>query len=460
MATVQLESIDDLRRAVAAGTIDTVVLALVDMHGRLQGKRYHAQHFVDDVVTHRAEACNYLLAVDVDMNTAPGYSLASWEQGYGDFFLAPDLTTLRSIPWHDGTALLLADVEWEDGTPVAPSPRHVLQRQLARLEERGWDAMVGTELEFIVFTDTYEEAWAAGYHGLTPSNQYNVDYSILGTSRIEHLLRRIRNEMAAAGLQVESAKGECNLGQHEIVFRYDDALVTCDNHAVYKTGAKEIAAQEGLSLTFMAKVNEREGNSCHVHLSLRERGDESTGAAVLADGERLSKTGEHFLAGQLATLRELTLCFAPNINSYKRYQSGSFAPTAVAWGADNRTCALRLVGHGPSLRIECRVPGGDANPYLAVAALVAGGLHGIEQELPLPAAFEGNAYEPDATGPALPRVPSTLREAAEQWSMSAFARSVFGDDVVDHYANMARVELAAFDAAVTNWELYRGFERL
>jgi glutamine synthetase len=457
VATVQLESIDDLRRAVAAGAIDTVVLALVDMHGRLQGKRYHAQHFIDDVVTHRAEACNYLLAVDVDMNTAPGYSLASWEQGYGDFFLAPDLATLRPIPWHEGTALMLADVEWEDGTPVAPSPRRVLQRQLARLEERGWGAMVGTELEFIVFADTYEEAWEAGYHGLTPSNQYNVDYSILGTSRVEHLLHRIRNEMAAAGLHVESAKGECNLGQHEIVFRYDDALTTCDNHAVYKTGAKEIAAQEGLSLTFMAKVNEREGNSCHVHLSLREQADEAAGAGapVLADGDRLSKAGEHFLAGQLATLRELTLCFAPNINSYKRYQAGSFAPTAVAWGFDNRTCAFRLVGHGPTLRIECRVPGGDANPYLAVAALVAGGLHGIEQELSLPAAFEGNAYESE-----LARVPSTLREAAELWSTSTFARSVFGDDVVDHYTNMARVELAAFDAAVTNWELYRGFERL
>ena len=456
MATVQLESIDDLRNAVASGAIDTVVLALVDMHGRLQGKRYHAQHFIDDVVSHRAEACNYLLAVDVDMNTAPGYSLASWEQGYGDFFLAPDLATLRPLPWHDGTALLLADVEWEDGTPVAPSPRHVLQRQLARLEERGWHAMVGTELEFIVFADTYEEAWDAGYHGLTPSNQYNVDYSILGTSRVEHLLRRIRNEMAGAGLHVESAKGECNFGQHEIVFRYDDALVTCDNHAVYKTGAKEIAAQEGMSLTFMAKVNEREGSSCHVHLSLRDRAlDGHDGAPVLADGNRLSAVGEHFLAGQLATLRELTLCFAPNINSYKRFQAASFAPTAVAWGADNRTCALRLVGQGPSLRIECRVPGGDANPYLAVAALIAGGLHGIDHALPLPAAFEGNAYESD-----LSRVPSTLRDAAELWSTSACARSVFGDDVVDHYTNMARVELAAFDAAVTNWELFRGFERL
>jgi glutamine synthetase len=385
------------------------------------------------------------------MNTAPGYALASWEQGYGDFFLAPDITTLRALPWHAGTALVIADVEWEDGSAVEPSPRHILQRQLARLAERGWNAMVGTELEFIVFKETYEEAWAAGYHDLRPSNQYNVDYSILGTSRVEHLLRRIRNDMAGAGLHVESAKGECNLGQYEIVFRYDDALVTCDNHAIYKTGAKEIAAQEGMSLTFMAKVNEREGSSCHVHLSLRDAG----GKPVMSSGRRLSATGEHFLAGQLATLRELTLCFAPNVNSYKRFAPGSFAPTAIAWGDDNRTCALRVVGQGPSMRIECRVPGGDANPYLAVAALVAGGLHGIDNELPLAAAFEGNAYESD-----LPRVPATLREAAELWSASALARETFGDEVVDHYANMARVELSAFDAAVTNWELYRGFERL
>jgi glutamine synthetase len=446
-----LASVDDLRRAVDRGAVDTVVLAHVDMHGRLQGKRYHARHFVDEVLRHRAEACNYLLAVDVDMATAPGYALASWEQGYGDFFLTPDVSTLRALPWHDATALLLADVEWEDGTPVAPSPRAVLARQLGRLREHCWRAMVGTELEFVVFADTYESAWDAGYRGLTPANRYNVDYSILGTARVEQLLRRIRNDMVGAGLTVESAKGECNLGQHEIVFRYDDAMLTCDNHAVYKTGAKEIAAQEGMSITFMAKVNEREGNSCHVHVSLRDADDRP----VLGDGDELSPIGRQFLAGQLATLRELTLCFAPNVNSYKRYQAGSFAPTAVAWGRDNRTCAFRVVGHGPSLHIECRAPGGDANPYLAVAALVAGGLHGVRHGLDLPPAFEGNAYESD-----LPRVPTTLRDAAALWDASAFARDVFGADVVDHYANMARVELAAFDAAVTDWELTRGFERL
>ena len=446
-----LTSIDDLRLAVDTGAVDTVVLALVDMHGRLQGKRYHARHFVDEVLGHRAEACNYLLAVDVDMNTAPGYALASWEQGYGDFFLAPDLSTLRALPWHAATALVLADVEWADGTPVGPSPRTVLARQLTRLRDRGWQAMVGTELEFVVFADSYESAWDAGYRGLTPANRYNVDYSILGTARVEQLLRRIRNDMVGAGLAVESAKGECNFGQHEIVFRYDEAMVTCDNHAVYKTGAKEIAAQEGMSITFMAKVDAREGNSCHVHLSLRD----TDGRPVLGDGEELSVVGRQFLAGQLATLRDLTLCFAPNVNSYKRYQAGSFAPTAVAWGRDNRTCAFRVVGHGPSLRIECRVPGGDANAYLAVAALVAGGLHGIDEGLELPAAFAGNAYESD-----LPRVPGTLRDAAALWEASPVAREVFGDDVVDHYANMARVELTAFDAAVTDWELIRGFERL
>jgi glutamine synthetase len=336
---------------------------------------------------------------------------------------------------------------------VTASPRQILQRQTARLAERGWEALAGTELEFVVYNDTYEQAAAKNYAGLEPANQYNVDYSILGTSRIEPLLRRIRNGMAGAGLYVESAKGECNLGQHEIAFRYAEVITTCDNHSIYKTGAKEIAAQDGMSITFMAKPNAREGNSCHVHLSLR---DEQGRPVLAGDGPHgMSKAGEHFLAGQLAALRELTLCYAPNINSYKRYVPGSFAPTAVRWGVDNRTCALRLVGHGNSLRPENRVPGGDVNPYLAVAAMIAAGLHGIEHELPLEPAFEGNAYADDSN-----RVPHTLRDALELWENSELAATAFGTDVVDHYANYARVELAAFDAAVTDWELRRAFERL
>jgi glutamine synthetase len=446
-------SVEELRVLVDSGDVDTVVLAITDMQGRLQGKRFHGRFFVDEVLPHGTEACNYLLAVDVDMNTVAGYEISSWERGYGDFAIRPDVGTLRLLPWQPGTAFLLGDVEWLDGSPVPPSPRQVLRRQLDRLAERGWTAMAGTELEFMVFRDTYERAWSTGYRGMTPANQYNVDYSVLGTSRVEPLLRAIRNGMAGAGLVVESAKGECNLGQHEIAFRYADALTTADGHVLYKNGAKEIAAQAGMSLTFMAKYDEREGNSCHLHVSLRD----GEGRPVFAgEGQHgFSPVFEQFLAGQLAGLRELTLLFAPNVNSYKRFAEGSFAPTAVAWGLDNRTCALRVIGHGPSLRVETRTPGGDVTPYLALAAAIAAGLHGIENELPLDAPLAGNAYSSGA-----PRVPGTLREAAELFEGSALARAAFGDDVVEHYTRMARVELAAFDAAVTDWERYRGFERL
>ncbi|MFE0728836.1 glutamine synthetase family protein [Streptomyces antibioticus] len=445
-------AVEELHALVASGEIDTVVLAFPDMQGRLQGKRFAARFFLDEVLRHGTEGCNYLLAVDTEMNTVDGYAMSSWDNGYGDFAMRPDLTTLRRVPWNAGTALVIADLAWNDGAPVVAAPRQVLRRQLERLAEHGLTAQVGTELEFIVFKDTYEAAWDAGYRGLTPANRYNVDYSILGTGRVEPLLRRIRNEMAGAGLTVESAKGECNPGQHEIAFRYDEALVTCDQHAIYKTGAKEIAAQEGVSLTFMAKYNEREGNSCHIHLSLTDADGRNAFAA--AEGG-MTDTMRHFLAGQLAALRDFSLLHAPNINSYKRFQPGSFAPTAVAWGHDNRTCALRVVGHGRSLRFENRLPGGDVNPHLAVAALVAAGLHGIEQKLELPEPCTGNAY---AAG--LAHVPTTLREAAELWSASPLAAAAFGEDVVAHYRNMARVELDAFDAAVTDWELRRSFERL
>src|SRR6266545_3875047 len=403
-----LLTLDELRGEVAAGRVDTVLLAIVDMQGRLQGKRLAATHFLDEVVEHNAEGCNYLLAVDVDMNTVGGYAMSSWD--------------------------------------------------------RGWQALAGTELEFMVFRDSYEDAWRKGYRDLDPANTYNVDYSMLGTARIEPLLRRIRNGMAGAGMRVESAKGECNYGQHEIAFRYADALATADGHAIYKNGAKEIAAQEGYSLTFMSKFNEREGNSCHIHFSLRA-GD---GGLVMARsghdgahgdggpaGHGYSELMTQVLAGQLACLRELTLFLAPNVNSYKRFAAGSFAPTAVAWGHDNRTCSLRVVGHGRSLRLENRVPGGDVNPYLALAAIVAAGLHGVDKGLELEDEFVGNAYESDK-----PRVPRTLREARDAFAGSEVAQQAFGSDVVEHYSNMARVELDAFDAAVTDWERYRGFERM
>ncbi|MEU3275083.1 glutamine synthetase family protein [Saccharomonospora sp. NPDC006951] len=446
-------TLDKLRELVREGTIDTVLVAMTDMQGRLQGKRCAADYFLNEVVEHATEACDYLLAVDVDMNTVDGFRMSSWERGYGDCVLRPDLSTLRLVPWHEATAMVLCDVERVGGGAIPVSPRQILRGQLDRLAEHDLLAYVGTELEFIVFDDTYERAWESGYQDLTPANRYNVDYSMLGTGRVEPLLRRIRNAMSGAGLYVESAKGECNPGQHEIAFRFAEALSTCDNHSVYKTGAKEIAAMEGKSLTFMAKYNEREGNSCHIHISLRSR----DGDPVLAgDGQGgFSPLMESFLAGQLACLRELTYLFAPNINSYKRFVPGSFAPTSVAWGTDNRTCALRVVGHGDSLRVENRVPGGDVNPYLAVAALIAAGLHGIEHELPLEPELTGNAYTSGK-----PTVPATLREAATLFAGSGVAREAFGADVVEHYLNAARVELAAFDAAVTDWERVRGFERL
>ncbi len=447
-------SLEQLRNAVDGGEIDTVTLAFTDMQGRLQGKRLSAEYFFDEVAQHHAEGCNYLLAVDVDMNTVQGYEMSSWERGYGDFVLRPDLSTLRRVPWLPATALVLADLTWLDGSPVVASPRQILQAQVARLAERGWVALAGTELEFIVYHDTYEQASDKNYANLIPASQYNVDYSILGTSRIDPLLRRITGGMTGAGLYVESAKGECNLGQHEIAFRYADALTTCDNHSIYKTGAKEIAAQDGKSLTFMAKPNQREGNSCHIHLSLREQ--DSDNPVMAGDGPHgLSSLGEHFVAGQLALMSELTLAYAPNINSYKRFVPGSFAPTAIRWGVDNRTCALRLVGRGHSLRVENRTPGGDVNPYLAVAAMIAAGLHGIDNELTLEPAFTGNAYIDDG-----PKVPHTLRSALELWENGEYAEKWFGASVARHYANYARVELAAFESAVTDWELRRGFERL
>ena len=447
-------NIEALREAVRMQEIDTVVVAMTDMQGRLQGKRFHARFFLDTVAAHGTEACAYLLAVDTDMNTVEGYALASWESGYGDFVLTPDLATMRVIPWQPGTVLMLADVAGLDGGPVRSSPRQVLQAQLEQAGSLGWTALSGTELEFVVYEGSYEQAWDSDYRNLVPANRYNADYSVLATGRIEPLLRDIRNSMAGAGMFVESAKGECNLGQHEIAFRYADALTTADQHSIYKTGAKEIAARHGYSLTFMAKPNDKEGNSCHIHLSFRT----ADGTPVMAgDGPYgLSPAGASIIAGLQAGLRELTLLLAPTINSYKRYAAGSFAPTTVAWGPDNRTCALRLIGHGPSLRIECRVPGGDVNPYLALAGLIAAGLAGVKQDLELPPPVTGNAY----TEHELSRVPASIEEALTLWVASPLAAEAFGADVVEHYATMARVELEAYRAAVTDWELRRYFERI
>ncbi len=448
-------TLGQLRTDIESGAVDTVVVAFTDIQGRLQGKRIHGAFFLDSVLAHGTEGCNYLLAVDVDMNTVDGYAISSWEKGYGDMMFDLDLTTLRRTPGQSYSATVQCDLSWLDGSgPVRPSPRSVLQAQVEAAAALGTVAFAGTELEFILFDDTYEQAWDRRYHGLTGANRYNVDYSIMGGSKVEPLLREIRNEMYAAGVTVESAKGECNLGQHEIAFKFDEVVRTCDNHVVYKTAAKELAARHGQSLTFMAKYDQREGNSCHIHLSLRGQ----DGSMVFADEDRdggRSVLFEQFIAGVQATMEDFTLLYAPNVNSYKRFQAGSFAPTAVAWGSDNRTCSLRVVGHGAGLRVENRLPGGDVNPYLAVAGMLAGGLHGILEELTLEPELVGNAYTSDK-----PHVPAGLAAARDRFAGSAIARDAFGDDVVDHYVNAADVELAAFSAAVTDWERVRGFERL
>jgi glutamine synthetase len=447
-------TLDELTSHVASGEIDTVVVAFTDMQGRLVGKRVAARLFLEDVAAHGSECCNYLLAVDVEMNTVDGYAMSSWDRGYGDMVMTPDMTTLRLAPWLPGSALVTADLNWLDGTPVVASPRQILQAQVARLAERGLVPFVGTELEFIVFDNTFRDAWNRGYRGLTPSTDYNVDYDLLASTRLEPMLREIRNAMDGAGMYCEGVKGECNLGQQEIAFRYDTAVTTCDNHSIYKSGSKIIAERHDKSLTFMAKFNEREGNSCHIHLSLRTEAGEPVFADK--DGEHgMSSMFRHFLAGQIAAMKELSLFLAPNVNSYKRYVDGSFAPTAIAWGIDNRTCALRVVGHGHGLRVENRVPGGDVNQYLAVAAMIAAGLHGIDNKLELEEITEGNAYTAEKV-----RVPTNLRDAAALFSSSTIARDAFGAEVVEHYSNNARIEIAAYDAAVTDWERVRGFERL
>ena len=447
----KLLTVDELRHQIGNGAIDTVIVAFTDMQGRLQGKRLHGHYFVDFVLEHGTEGCNYLLSVDIDMNTVDGYAMSSWEKGYGDMEFSLDFDTIRVLTHLPATAMIQCDLVWLDHKPVVQSPRTILKTQLDRAAAAGFTAFAGTELEFIAFDTTYEEAWSSGYRDMTPVNQYNVDYSILGTTRVEPLLRDIRNHMYAAGMHVEGAKGECNFGQHEIGFLYDEALVTADNHSVYKNAAKEIAAQHGKSLTFMAKYNEREGSSCHIHLSLRG----ADGSILFWEDGARTPAYDHFIAGVLATMRDFTLLYAPNINSYKRFAAGSFAPTAIAWGEDNRTCSVRLVGTGAGARMENRLPGGDVNPYLALAAMLAGGLHGIDKELALEAPLTGNAYTSDKA-----HVPATLREAREAFHSSALARELFGDEVVDHYTNMADVELASFDSAVTDWELRRSFERM
>lgn len=441
-------TLEELRGDVESGAVDTIVVAFTDMQGRLMGKRLHGAFFLEEIDGgHAIEGCNYLLALDMEMDPQPGYALASWERGYGDFGLEPDLATLRRIPWLEATALVLCDVVWHDGSPVAPSPRQVLKRQVERAAELGYTAMFGSELEFFLFKESYEEAHEQHYRDLTPSVPYILDYHILASTYDEPFMRQIRNGMQAAGMRVETSKGEAWPGQHEINFRYDEAVAMADNHTIYKNGAKEIAHLNGCALTFMAKPDHTSiGSSCHIHSSLWRDG-ESAFAGETA-------VFKHFLAGQIACARELALFFAPSINSYKRYSAGSWAPTTLAWGYDNRTCGFRIVGKGAALRAETRIPGADANPYLAFAALLAAGIHGIENELELGPAFEGNAYESDVE-----RFPHALRDAIDTLEQGTVARAALGDEVVEHYLNYGRTEQRLFDSVVTCYERERMFER-
>ncbi len=439
---------EHLAHAVSAGEIDTVVVAFTDMQGRLMGKRVDAEYFVETSYNGEStEGCNYLMTVDMEMDVVPGYKMASWEQGYGDFDMVPDFETLRLVPWLEATAMVLCDVAWHDGKPVRPSPRQVLRAQIERARKLGFEPMFGSELEFYLLKETYAEAHAKHYIDLTPSVPYILDYHVLATTYDEPFIRAVRKGMKAAGIQVESSKGEAWPGQQEINFRFSDALTMADNHVIYKNGIKEMAHQHGCSVTFMAKPDHRWiGSSCHIHSSLWK------GGRNVFDGE--SATFKQYLAGHIAHASELAIFLAPTINSYKRYAAGSWAPTTLAWGHDNRTCGFRIVGHGQHLRAESRIPGADANPYLAFAALLAAGLHGIEQKLELPPEFKGNAYESDVK-----RFPHAMREAISELEHGKMARQAFGDDVVDHYLNYAQTEQAMFDKVVTDYERARLFER-
>lgn len=441
------------------GEIDTVLVVFPDLQGRLMGKRVTGRFWLEELRGGAGEihACNYLLAVDSEMNVLPGYRYANWEQGYGDFAMRPDLSTIRRIPWLDSTALVMCDLlDEETGEPVQVSPRRILQRQVERAAAAGCQLRFGSELEFFLFRESLDEAAERGYADLTPHSHVIEDYHILQTSRDEFLIREIRNGMDGAGVPVEFSKGEAGRGQHEINLVYADPVTMADRHVIYKNGAKEIASQHGRAITFMAKYSfDAVGSSCHIHSSVWDAGarDSLMWSADAAD--HLSPTFRGWLAGQIAHGRELAWMFAPTVNSYKRYQPESWAPTALAWGHDNRTCGFRTVGHGSSYRLESRIPGADVNPYLAFAATIAAGLRGIEQGLEPPPVFRGNAYAAES----VERVPWHIVEAIEAFDDSALAKEAFGEEVHHHLLNTARQEWASFNRTVTDWERRRNFDQ-
>jgi glutamine synthetase len=452
-------TLEALDAAVAEGEIDTVLTVFPDMYGRLMGKRMTGRFFVDHVAAEGTHVCDYLLACDMEMDPVPGYKFASWEAGYGDMRAAPDLNTLRRISWLPGTALVLCDLYSEpDGKPVEVAPRRLLQRQLSRARELGFAVMGGSELEFYVFDETYGTAREKRYHGLATAASYVEDYHIFQRPREEGLLRAIRQGMSSSGVPVESSKGEWGPGQQELNLTYSDTLTQADRNVLCRHGAREIAQAQDKAVTFMAKWDEKlAGSGFHVHVSLWDRegehnlfsGDRTLGAIPCTDAFRW------FLGGLVAHAGEFTAWFAPNINSYKRFQAGSFAPTGIAWSEDNRTAGFRVVGRGPSLRIECRIPGADANPYLVYAAVLAAGLEGLRARIEPPPPFSGDIYQ----AAELPRIPGSLRDATELFASSELARSTFGPDVVEHYLHFLRTEQRKFDEVVTDWEKSRFFER-
>jgi glutamine synthetase len=451
--------VEQLKRLTADGELETVLAVFPDMYGRLVGKRLVARFFVDEVLGHGMHACDYLLACDVDMDPVPGYAFTSWAKGYGDFRPLPDLSTLRIASWLDKTAIVLCDVYAEkEDTLVSVAPRGILRKQLERAAASGYTAMAASELELYVFNETYESAAQKGYINLQPIGRVIEDYHILQGTKEEFLIGAIRSHLERSGVPVESSKGEWGPGQQEIGLRYADALEMADRHVLYKHAAKEIAWQLGKAVTFMAKWDERyAGSSCHIHMSLWD----AKGKTALFDGDdslgpiKCSQTFRWFLGGWMKHVRELFAFYAPYPASYKRYVAGSFAPTGIAWSYDNRTAAFRIVGHGSSLRIECRAAGADANVYLAFAATLAAGLDGIENKIEPPEVFEGDVY---AALEKLDHLPHSLNESIAELEKSAFARKAFGDDVIDHYLHFFRTEQRKFDSVVTDWERRRYFE--
>ena len=444
------ERIRELEQMVQSGTVETVIAAFTDQYGRLMGKRFDAGFFIEAVAQGGTHACNYLLTVDMEMDPTPGYQFANWELGYGDFHLVPDLTTLKILSWQERTAFVHCSVADEKTHgPVTVAPRSILVKQLENAAAAGYEALGASELEYFIYRESYKKAAKKGYAGLEPLGWYLEDYNLLQGTRQEFFTREVRRHLKASGFAVESSKGEWGLGQHEVNVKYSEVLAMADNHALLKQCMKEIADQTGVSVTFMAKPHHGQaGSSCHIHLSLR-----NDGRNAFAENDDVFRW---FLGGWMAHACEMMVFYAPTINSYKRFEDMSWAPTRIAWSRDNRTAGFRVVGHGPSLRIECRIPGADANPYLAFAASLASGLDGIRNKIEPPPVFEGDVY----AARTLPRVPYTLEHAVDLFAASAFAREQFGAEVVEHYTHFFRTEQKAFERVVTDWERRRYFERI